>query len=377
MKYMGSKRAMLQNGLGDLLRSCAKKQDRFVDLFTGSASVAWFVAERSTKQVLAIDLQEYAVVLARSVLDRTSHVDSSRIAETWLGTLESQLGRSTLWRAAMSVEDSSVGISDWVVQSRNLCATRRGSGEMWRSYGGYYFSPRQAVILDKLRSNVPPRGPARWLCTAALIIAASKCAAAPGHTAQPFGATKSAGRFLQEAWTKDIVEQVHASLTLLCSKYAKVRGTARVADAVRAASYLSDGDLVFIDPPYSGVHYSRFYHVLETLARGSCSEVSGTGRYPPPAERPVSQFSKKTSSFIALDSLLRRLANVGCTVIVTFPAHDCSNGLSGKIVTECADSHFAIDRRLVKSRFSTLGGNGRNRSARHDQKEMMLLLKPK
>jgi hypothetical protein len=248
---------------------------------------------------------------------------------------------------------------------------------MWRAYGGYYFSPSPTVILDLLRHALPPRGPDRWVCHAALLIAASKCVAAPGHTAQPFAATRTAGPFLREAWLRDPLIYARRALTELSKKYARVRGKARVGDAVQYAQYLNEADLVFVDPPYSGVHYSRFYHVLETLARGTCGPVTGTGRYPPRTERPVSLFSQKSNSPSAIDRLFRRLSDVGCTVIVTFPSHECSNGLSGAAVAQFAEAHFKIDRRLVKTRFSTLGGNGENRTARQDSKEMMLLLRPR
>jgi adenine-specific DNA methylase len=167
------------------------------------------------------------------------------------------------------------------------------------------------------------------------------------------------------------------ALTDLSIKCARVRGKAKVADAVRIARNLRESDLVFVDPPYSGVHYSRFYHVLETLARGTCGPVSGTGRYPPPSERPKSLFSQKLGAPRAIEHLFRTLADRGCTVIVTFPAHQCSNGLSGTGVAQCAEQHFAIDRKVIKTRFSTLGGNGHNRSARQDSSEMMLVLRPR
>jgi hypothetical protein len=44
MKYMGSKRAMLPKGLGEVLVRDAMGKRRIVDLFAGSAAVAWFAA---------------------------------------------------------------------------------------------------------------------------------------------------------------------------------------------------------------------------------------------------------------------------------------------------------------------------------------------
>lgn len=48
-------------------------------------------------------------------------------------------------------------------------------------------------------------------------------------------------------------------------------------NASELAEEAQDGGLVFLDP-LSGVHYGRFYHVLESVARGGVSDVTGAGR---------------------------------------------------------------------------------------------------
>src|SRR5262245_40431338 len=75
MKYLGSKRWMLANGLGSLLRREVRRHERFVDLFCGGASVSWFIATLSEVPVLAVDLQRYATTLADAVLLRNQIVD--------------------------------------------------------------------------------------------------------------------------------------------------------------------------------------------------------------------------------------------------------------------------------------------------------------
>lgn len=377
MKYMGSKRIMLQNGLGDLILAESRRKKRIVDLFSGSASVSWFASQALAKPVVSVDLQEFARVLARSVVERTAPIDSTQLETEWLGSLRKRVAASKAWRDARALDSTRPNAATWAKRARLLCSQARGSGPIWRAYGGYYFSPSQAVILDFLRRSLPHRGPARWVCSAALLIAASRCVAAPGHTAQPFAATKSAGPFLREAWLRDPLVYVRRAISDVSKKHARVRGKAKVGDAVRIARHLSDSDLVFVDPPYSGVHYSRFYHVLETLARGTCGPVSGSGRYPPRDERPVSLFSQKTGAPRAIDRLFRELSERGSTVIVTFPSHECSNGLSGTTVAGAAETHFRIECKLVRTRFSTLGGNGQNRTARQESREMMLLLRPR
>jgi adenine-specific DNA methylase len=156
-----------------------------------------------------------------------------------------------------------------------------------------------------------------------------------------------------------------------------------IADANRAATTVRNGDLVFVDPPYSQAQYSRFYHVLETIAVGHCGPVSGAGRYPLAELRPHSRYSLVSESPDVLEELLGTIASRGARVILTFPNHECSNGLSGETVREIANDHFFVKAGQLDSNFSTLGGRSgqhkvvADRSARHATEELMLLLEPR
>jgi adenine-specific DNA methylase len=160
-------------------------------------------------------------------------------------------------------------------------------------------------------------------------------------------------------------------------------GSAHKGDANTEAKMLRKDDVIFIDPPYSGVHYSRFYHVLETIARGDCGKVSGKGRYPPPIERPWSRYSVSSEARKALSELFQSVSACRARTIVTFPVHKCSNGLSGRIVRNEAKKYFKIEEQKVKSRLSSLGGIGKERggatarAARMRAKELILVLRPK
>lgn len=375
MKYMGSKRTMLQNGLGELLAQELKNAPRFVDLFAGSGSVAIHVAQGWPIPVLAFDLQSYSEVLTAAVVQRQTRLLWQPIWDKWLQRAD---GRYKVYQIPIisKITPASVAsIRKWCDQQSELPITK--------AYGGHYFSAQQAVWIDSLRATLPPQKPAKTVALAALIQAASQCAAAPGHTAQPFQPTNTAKRFIEEAWNRDIVEKTKSVFRTLADQFAQQIGQAQVADANQAAQQLQKGDLVFIDPPYSGVHYSRFYHVLETIAQGSCGEVTGVGRYPARELRPYSKYSVSSEAAQTLDDLLKNIASHQATAIVTFPDHDCSNGLSGRSVHETASKYFLVSQQKVASKFSTLGGTGDDRgneagrSARKQAQELILVLRPK
>lgn len=367
MKYMGSKRWMLQNGLGDLIEREVQKCPRFWDLFSGSGAVSTHVATKYEVPVTAYDLQTFSTVLTQAIIGRDSKVDALSLWERWYARAE---------RLRRYSEPPPLPKITWatVRQQRSWCGEQETL--IAKAYGGYYFSALQAVWIDVLRQALPEQEPQKSVALAAMLRAASQCAAAPGHTAQPFQPTRTAKPFLVEAWQKDIVDHCKNALFSVAAQYAKIGGSAEVADANVAAASVGKGDLVFIDPPYSGVHYSRFYHVLETIARGNCSPVSGIGRYPAAAERPRSRYSLKSDSSVALDELFQFISVRGGTAIVTFPQRRCSNGLSGSKVIELANKHFRTERHWVASKFSTLGGNNDHRDARRATRELILVLRP-
>jgi adenine-specific DNA-methyltransferase len=324
----------------------------------------------------AFDLQHYSSVLAGAVLSRQTKLDWGEVWRDWHR-------RAILLFEANRVPPISK-ITQAVVADCRGWSQSQASLTLTKAYGGHYFSPEQAVWIDSLRDSLPANEPTRTVALAALIQAASQCAAAPGHTAQPFQPTRTAKRFLAEAWSRDIVAKTHVAFQTLAGTFSRHRGQAEIADANHAARQLRVGDLVFIDPPYSGVHYSRFYHVLETIARGGCGEVSGVGRYPAPELRPRSRYSVSSESNEALDDLLKTIAERGARAILTFPDHDCSNGLSGEKVHELAMKYFSVFMQPVESKFSTLGGTSgetrageAGRAARKHTKELMLVLRPK
>jgi adenine-specific DNA-methyltransferase len=295
---------------------------------------------------------------------------------SWFRNARRSLRRNYLFREAESFDRISweKGRRRSVAIAREICCENRAP--LTRAYGGHYFSPKQALLLDALRRTLPTDPERRSVALAALICAASECAAAPGHTAQPFQPTKKAARFLFESWRRDIASYVKAALRRICPRHAQVLGNGTVCDAETLGGQLGRGDLAFIDPPYSGVHYSRFYHVLETVAHGDCSQIAGAGRYPPPERRPKSEFSMRSKSEDALQRLLATLAARGVRAILTFPREETSNGLSGRAVEKIAKEHFKCSKTIVNGRFSTLGGNSENRKARIPAYEIILVLSP-
>ena len=269
MKYMGSKRLMLENGLGSLIESHAEHATRILDPFCGSGAVAWFAAQRTCRKVIASDLQTYAVAIASAVVSRSEALVAENIAASWLSRAQQKLASSPVHAAALQHyrADPSPNPVGYVAEARELCQSQNNGSCVWNAYGGHYYSPLQALKLDVLHETLPEDEPSRKVALASLLFAASNCSAAPGHTAQPFQATDRAMPHLLAAWTKDPFESCIKALKEICPRFSMVPGEAFVADIFDLVPKMEETDLVFFDPPYSAVQYSRFYHVLKHYAR--------------------------------------------------------------------------------------------------------------
>jgi adenine-specific DNA-methyltransferase len=379
VKYMGSKRTMLRNGLGELLSEQVPTKKRFFDLFCGSGSVAGHVAQNFSIPVFAGDLQKYAVILAAAQIQQTNCFSSRVISRNWKKRAYKKFSEYDEFFSIAKILSNLTGdfeeIRRNVAAARIFCANLPLDFFISRAYGGYYYSPYQAMLLDIYRDCLS--SDYRIPSLASLISAASVCAAAPGHTAQPFSTKDSALPHLVASWSKDIELAIFSSLERYSIFNAKVPGKAMKLDALSFAKKMKGGDLAFIDPPYSEVQYSRFYHVLETVARGNVGDVSGVGRYPSLSQRPQSDFCRSTQSTRAFLDLMASVAESGADAIITFPADKASNGLSGKIVEEISAQFFNIKIKKVSSIFSTLGGNSNNRDARKSATELILYLASK
>jgi adenine-specific DNA methylase len=370
MKYMGSKKWMLNNGLSKFLIESASRSSRIYDPFCGSSVVSRYIAEKTNKEVIAGDLQLYSVYLANSILHRTSPVK------------EKDMQKINLWmsKGEKKYQNYSTKINyrsnkKYVNDNRLVCS--RSRSKITKAYGGYYFSFAQAKLIDYLLEELPNNPIILPICMAALIEAASNCVASPGHTAQPIQPTKRGLQFILQSWQKNPMDYIKKTIMDLSLRYAQTKGHAKKSNALSLLDSLGENDLVFLDPPYSCVHYSRFYHVLETIARNKKVTVSGQGRYPPPNDRPNSSFSKKATSSIAMKQLLDKIAKKKARAIITFPLHQSSNGLSGSQIKTLSKYKFKIQQEIIIGKFSTLGGNNELRPARLKSEEMILLLEPK
>ena len=155
-----------------------------------------------------------------------------------------------------------------------------------RYYGGVYFSYKQAVeidiILDAIHSFVPLKH--RDLYLAALLSTASDIVDTVGkHFAQPLKARDTNGKIKNVVYNKAVKDKTIDVITLYTDWLLKYKNLSKnnlshstlQGDFEHCLKNLPDNvRTIYADPPYTRDHYSRFYHVLETIALRDTPKIS-------------------------------------------------------------------------------------------------------
>jgi len=398
IRYMGNKHDVAPV-VAQLVRR--RRRDRpFLDAFCGMCSVGGAVA-RTGNRVIGNDIQSFAVLVARCLLatKETAPSPEELTAALRRGYLHNR--RVLLERFADDVEreDRILADSDADAYRRAYAVWRHAANDeavaaelaaiarpceerpyrlATLSFAWGYFGLRQAIAIDSIRfaidrarasGRLTPAG-ADWALVA-LLQAASCASASPGHFAQYLRPESDEGfmRIMLQR-RRDMWEQLLYEVGQL-EPYGGAEW--RSGNAVLQHDALTiwedlDGlgfedGIVYADPPYSKDHYSRYYHVLETLTRYDHPSASGKGRYRP--DRFATPFSLKTCVEAAMDDLCAAVAERGCTLVLSYPSNGLLNAGCGIDPGDLLREHFGRVELLMRqpTSHSTLGarhGNARN-----------------
>ena len=321
--YLGSKLRLL-NPIGNAVAQVAQPGATVCDLFAGSGTVSIFLGSRWN--VVAADVQEYSRVLCNGLLkppptlseratvgrDLVQGARSSplrcALRESLLGLLDYEhrcavdaaAGNADrlcdLMECPPLVSDASDDAPRGLLGS--LCRAAwdnlamHGLGDQVGSvtstyFGGVYFSWRQAADFDALLGEIHRMDSVyRDYYLACALAAASDVVNTVGkHFAQRARPRKSDGvvkvGIIGNA-LRDRSKDAFSAFLANVGRLNTVRSDRLQHQAVRRdfRDLLDDPgvrfDVLYADPPYTRDHYSRYYHVLETMARHDRPDISST-----------------------------------------------------------------------------------------------------
>ena len=291
------------------------------DLFAGSGIVS--LALGSDWDVTSVDIQEYSRVLCNGLANvpQSPHNEGTHLCkQANASSLRSEL-RAALagllaheQKCLTKAADGSVeGLCDLLEYgsllplnaSRDMPPTLRAELSVaidkldalglargpqtvvTRQFGGRYFSWQQAIDLDAVLAQIHSLNHnfRDFYLSAAFVVASDIVNTVGKHFAQPIKLRDGNGhpkRHLVKQTLRDRTLDVFDSYRACCHSLATIRRSGRANRAVKSdyLDFLKDDDTpfaaIYADPPYTRDHYSRFYHVLETMALRDDPEVATT-----------------------------------------------------------------------------------------------------
>lgn len=331
------------------------------DAFTGSTVVAQRLA--TTGRVVATDALQSSAYFAQAVLG-IGRGSLSPSADELLSEFEQALGQARTdevgpWAEWLAKEADALERSDGAalldIGGRIPQSWRRdGAGTeiadmldddasfrvMSSTYAGTYFGIRQSIRLDAIVTAIgcleAEGRVGDWslsVLRTALCGAASDAVFSAGkHFAQPHRVRE--GKSLTFLRTRVLSDRAVDVDVRFAEAVREIVAAARDGEEGHQAERLTvesvDGDqlvkwgvsAVYADPPYTAQQYSRFYHLLETLVRGSTprlQRVDGRvtrGLYP--EGRYLSPFCSRRKAPGAIDALVDACAGAGASLVVSY-----------------------------------------------------------
>jgi adenine-specific DNA-methyltransferase len=390
IRYMGNKHYVAPH----ISAIVAEEPDgrALVDAFSGMCSVAGAFAE-GRRRVICNDVQSFASLVAGCLITSPRSCPSpERLSDALSGPYRYNFARlRDRFSEELALEGSILAAADpgryrsaymdWphaandthAARELAACGAQTGAaryGLVSLSFAWGYFGLRQAASIDSIRYAIDRArdtgalddGECDWALMA-LLQAASCASASPGHFAQYLRpGTESGFRRILSQRRRDIWGQFLHEASLLRPYGTRLwrKGNAALqGDALTLGERLDElgveSAVIYADPPYSKDHYSRYYHVLETLVLYDHPKAEGAGRYRP--DRFATPFSIKSKVEDAMEEFCEMVGERGFTLILSYPSNGLLNGVCGIDPTEILARHFErvrIRRRLPTSH-STLG----------------------
>jgi adenine-specific DNA-methyltransferase len=412
MKYMGSKRELLGE-IRKIVNEQKEDDKAFLDIFAGTCGVG--MAVRDLAPVYSNDIQYYSSIIADGCLNtKLPNLDEKAILsmlETNLidnyehaaALIPNTLTTSNKFKERQDWDDderlnyvsfadsfASHVLGEPTEKLRELVALKneykKRQSEPTRFpylqttylFSEMYFGLEQAITLDSLRYAIDKLALTNKKLANALLVALihaySYCSAGTGHFAQfrdlsTLSSIKDVFTYRKRSVLDYFLRKAEEILNASNKNEFAGRNKAFTRDYISLLEdkrIMKDVGMIYADPPYSFVHYSRFYHAVEDLCRYDYPEVEHKGRYR--KDRHQSPFCIKTKAPGAFNTLFSLARRNNSSLLVSY-----SN--TGMISLErlhsiAKENNYKIDTLEIDHKHSTMG---RLKDRHRDVKEALLL----
>ena len=405
MKYMGSKRELLPD-IKEEVSKMVSKGSTVLDLFAGTASVGAYL--RRDYNIVSNDIQEYSKVLANALIGSSGKrlkLDYKDVKDIFLKHFNDNRNELLKMLKKTVLESNSyveLAPSEWTdtkrkqylkffetfpfpeneFQTENKELSKLKKEYFSRNeenkkfpylqttflFSETYFSLEQAIDIDSIRyaiDKVFTDEISSSIALSSLMYAHSYCSSGTGHFAmfRDLTSVKSAQDTFKYRPKKPL-GYFETKIEEIISYSADYNGNNHEAWSLDFKDALSDKnlkdiDLLYADPPYSFVHYSRFYHATESLVRYDYNIPEHKGRYR--TDRHQSPFCQKLNVENAFKFMIEACSRNQVSILISYA--DTGMISFEAIKKLILDSGFKFESREISYDHSTMGRSGHKSNA--------------
>lgn len=331
VKYMGSKTDVL-----DLIEKGFnffddERHDVVCDLFAGSATLS--AALRNKINVISNDIQTYSSIFTSVYLENYDWDAYPAIAEISKRAAERvknfnakfpeyknkfNYDREFTLDEMNALEEEQrklIDIDIWKNFDEYYLFTKNYSGTYW-SYDQCVWIDSYKSVIDTFKTNKSYYN----LLMTCLIYAMAYNSQSTGHYAQyripETDSSKEDILIYRRKNITDFFERKYDELKEFLVTPNQFQYETMAETDVDCLKKLPEHTLIYADPPYCFVHYSRFYHIIETLVKYDYPDVKFKGRYR--TDRYQSDYCKKTDVKKAFEKMFEGVAKKKSDLILSY-----------------------------------------------------------
>ena len=285
IRYMGNKNRLLDFIIPEI-KKITKKGDIICDLMSGTASISYALKDRNI--IYANDIQYYSYIIAKAIIENNTI----------------RISKDDALKDLFSNYSDNMNQKFYSFFEKNFTDT--------------YFSGQQCIEIDSIRYAIEQVKDEykNIIYLTALMFSMSKCESTSGHFAQflPKDHKRLVELRKNIIWD-EFIKKCDDFKNLIMSNYENKVFNMDYKDFFNT-EYFKKVECVYIDTPYTGEQYSRFYHVLETITKYDNPKLEFKAKYR--TDRYTSNFSLRSAVKQEFKDMLTLLSNENKKVVLSY-----------------------------------------------------------
>ncbi len=235
LRYMGNKRKLLDFIIPEI-EELTSPGDKICDIMSGTCSIGYALSNRNI--IISNDVQHYSFVISSFLLSNKEYKSSCNL-------------------------DSDIN------DNFNKNMKESIASYFFKNYSNTYFSEYQCKEIDSIIYAISKinSDDKKYFYTSALLSSMCICQSTTGHFAQYLSNNLTRVKKIQEmSVKKEFDKKVKEFKEVHAAKYKNSCFNLEYENLFKS-DVMEGVKCFYLDPPYTGDQYSRFYHLLETASK--------------------------------------------------------------------------------------------------------------